>query len=194
VRARRRPRSRSKSGRPSWSKQTSSPSSSRSPGPPDRLRSGHGFGRTGRNSDVAESLSDHRRAIRRRLCPRLGPRPSRKRGTDPDARRGPFLATTRRSLTGPAAASKPLAPPPTPVARGSPCGPWISRQPAAGDTVKRFRLSLADHKANPERIVEIDRGKLGGSGADQREVARVQGAAEVRVRRALDRHERMFAS
>jgi hypothetical protein len=64
----------------------------------------------------------------------------------------------------------------------------VSRQPAAGRLVKRLRFALADHQADPERVVEVDLRQLGGSGADQREVAGVQRAAEARVWRTLDRH------
>jgi hypothetical protein len=42
-------------------------------------------------------------------------------------------------------------------------------------------------------VVEVDLGKVGGCRAHQREVAGVHGAAEVGVRRALDRHEHWFA-
>jgi hypothetical protein len=47
--------------------------------------------------------------------------------------------------------------------------------------------ALADHKTDPERVGEAARRQP----SESTRVARVQSAAEVRVRRALDRHERV---
>jgi hypothetical protein len=49
----------------------------------------------------------------------------------------------------------------------------------------RIRISSASSS--------LDRLELGGGGEDDRELAGLKGTAEVRIRGALDRHERMFS-
>jgi hypothetical protein len=54
-------------------------------------------------------------------------------------------------------------------------------------------LAVAHQQGELERVLEVDRRQLGRRGADEREVAGIEGSTEVGVGRALDRHEHMFA-
>lgn len=63
-----------------------------------------------------------------------------------------------------------------------------ARQPAQGGSLEGLGLALADDDAHGEGVRERHARKLGGSGADDRQVLGLEGSEEPRVGAAVARH------
>src|SRR4051794_1686568 len=64
-------------------------------------------------------------------------------------------------------------------------------KPADHSRLVAGRIST-EQRADPERVVQVDRRKLGGSAPNERQVAGLECLAEARIGSTLDRHEPMF--
>jgi len=67
-------------------------------------------------------------------------------------------------------------------------------EPPHGGALGVLGLVVADQESDAQGVLERERRKVCEFGAHGREVASIEGLLEPRVARALDRHERMFAS
>src|SRR5579863_1894341 len=63
-----------------------------------------------------------------------------------------------------------------------------ARDPAQRRALVALRIVVADQQAHAQRVVEADRRQFGGSGAYERKVALLEGAAETAVRGPGARH------